>query len=187
MLPGESPRRFPGAGGCSGRHRGDAGVSGRARRRVRRAPSVPYMTPVRSGAISVARRPPPRPPPPPDRVAMLVPPSRSGKEPVAPAETAASAVGAGAHAPAASARSHGFERNAPRDESLNGKRWQGSRALSRAPGRVRRGATAVATAMKVDTVQALTPRRPRLDLMALKGMPPETNRSKGNGGMGRGL
>jgi len=92
--PGESPRRFPGAGRCSGRHRGDAGASGRARRRVRRAPSVPYLTPVRSGAMAAARRPPP----PLGRVTMLVPPSGSGKEPVALAETAAGAVGAGAHA-----------------------------------------------------------------------------------------
>ena len=36
LRPGESPRRFPGAGGCSGRHSGDAGAPGRARRRARR-------------------------------------------------------------------------------------------------------------------------------------------------------
>ena len=41
---------------------------------------------------------------------------------------------------------------APRHQSLNGKWWRGSRASRGAPGRVRRGATAVATAMKVDAM-----------------------------------
>ena len=45
---------------------------------------------------------------------------------------------------------------APRDQSLEGELWNGSRALGRALGRVRRGATAVAMAMKVDTMVALS-------------------------------
>ena len=35
LRPGDSPRRFPGARGCSGRHRSDAGAPGRALRRAR--------------------------------------------------------------------------------------------------------------------------------------------------------
>ena len=41
---------------------------------------------------------------------------------------------------------------APRHHHLLGELWNGSRALGRALGRVRRGATAVGMAMKVDAM-----------------------------------
>ena len=120
LRPGESPRRFPGAGGGSGRHRGDAGAPGRARRRVRRAPSMPYLTSALSGShggrATSSAAPGPR--------HDASPPSGSGEEPVAPAETAASAVGAGTHArrrgtlmgPRAGPRRRGTPGAAPRQQ-----------------------------------------------------------------------
>ena len=74
-------------------------------------------------------------------------------------------------------------RMAPGHRSLNWKWSHGSRATSRAPGRVRRGTTAVSTAMKVDAVIVIVPLQTRIDAMDFKEMPPETNHF-GNGGMG---
>ena len=41
--------------------------------------------------------------------------------------------------------------------------------------------------MKVDAVIVIVPLQTWIDVTGFKGMPPETNRLMGNGGMGRGL
>ena len=61
------------------------------------------------------------------------------------------------------------------------------RSSRRAPGRVRRGTTAVSMAMKVDTAIVIVPLQTRIDVRDFEEIPPETNCLIGNGGMGRGL